>query len=87
MAVSTGAKVANYACGALAYVWFAVSWSLALVPGYFAWLLFALSDYEIPPEPKSQLVLAALALLTLGLLAWPFVYLWLYDRWQVRKGL
>lgn len=87
MAVSTSVKAENYACGALAYVWFPLCWFLALVPGYLTWLLLALSDYRVPPEPKAVLVLAALALLTLGLLAWPILYLWLYDRWQVRKGL
>lgn len=87
MTASTRLRTANLACGALAYVWFVVSWTLALVPGYLTWLLLAASGYGPPPEAKAVVVLVALALLTVALLAWPFVYLWLYDRWQVKRGL
>jgi hypothetical protein len=87
MTVSTRLRTANLACGALGYFWFVVSWALALVPGYLTWLLLAASGYGLPPEAKAFVVLVAFAVLTVTLLAWPLVYLWLYDRWQVKHGL
>jgi hypothetical protein len=98
MGVSTDVKAANYACGTLAYVWFALSWFLALIPGYLTWLLLALAWEGVGSGRSVGTVVAALGVdgvllvagfgnLTLALLAWPFIYLWLYDRWQVRKGL
>jgi hypothetical protein len=98
MSTSTGVRTANYACGALAYVWFPLCWFLALIPGYLTWLFLALA-WEGVGSGRSLgsvvdalgvdgvLLVAGLGNLALALLIWPFAYLWLYDRWQVRKGL